>query len=52
MDARVSGVCARVPQEGATALHFAAKRGRTATVEALLARGANLEAKAKVCTPA
>ena len=52
MDSRVSGVCAHVPQIGMTALHWAAKNGHKAVVEALLARGANLKAADKVCTPA
>ena len=52
MDSRVSGVCAHVPQNGDTALQWAAMKGQTAVVEALLARGANLKAADKVCTPA
>ena len=52
MDSRVSGVCARVPQDGFTALHWAAIKGHKVVVEALLARGANLKAADKVCTPA
>ena len=52
MDSRVSGVCARVPQNGWTSLHWAAHKGQKAMIEALLARGANLEAVDKVCTAA
>ena len=49
MNSRVSGVCARVPQDASyAALHYAARDGHEAVVEALLARGANIEAIDKV----
>ena len=51
MDSRVSGGCARVPQDGRTALHAAAINGQTAVVEALLKRGANIETSNEVCMP-
>ena len=45
MGSRVSEADVRMSQDGMTALHLAASNGHIAAVEALLARGANLEAK-------
>ena len=43
---------ARILEAAQPALHIAAVKGQKAVIEALLNRGANLEALNKVCTPA